>query len=202
VTKGGEWRTVAALSCLSFVLGCGAEDAEKSAAPASSAAPAATMTPPAETAAASAQARATSGGIRGDMGGENDDLAKPESKAPQAIPSDLGGGKGGASRPTMLQAVAFDLEGKLSADDVRKTIDESRDKFSRCLNGDSTVSVKAKVMPSGALSDVSVPSSVPNDAKLRDCVVAVLKTLTFPKPKGSEPAGLTLDLALKKQLSF
>jgi hypothetical protein len=194
VTKGGEWRTVAALSWLSIVLGCGAEDAERSAAPASSAAPAATMTPPAET----ATARATS---EGGIGGEKYDPPKPESKAPQAIPGDLGGGKGG-SRPTMLAAVAFDLEGKLSADDVRKTIDESRDKFSRCLNGDSTVSVRAKVMPSGALSDVSVPSSVPNDAKLRDCVVAVLKTLTFPKPKGVEPAGLTLDLALKKQLSF
>lgn len=194
--KGGEWRALAAVSCLSFALSCGVEEADKSAPAASSAAPA---TPPAETAAASAQARATGEGfIHG--GGEKQD-PKPESKGPQAIPSDWGGSKG-SSRPTMLAAVAFDLEGKLSEDDVRKTIDESRDKFSRCLNGDSTVSVKAKVMPSGALNDVSVPSSVPNDAKLRDCVAAVLKTLTFPKPKGVEPAGLRLDLALKKQLSF
>ena len=193
--KAGAWKTLAAVSCVSVALGCGAEDAEKSAAPAGSAAAAAS--PPPATAVASAEARATSGGIRG--GVESDDLPKPDTKAPQAIPSDWGGSKG---RPTMLAAVAFDLEGKLSADDVRKTLDDNRDKFSRCLNGDSTVSVKAKVMPSGALTDVSVPSSVPNDAKLRDCVVAVLKTLTFPKPKGVEPAGLRLDLALKKQLSF
>lgn len=189
-----------ALSCLAFAAGCGAEDVDRSAAAVGSSAPAETMIPPVETAVASAKARATSAGGRAETEGKETDDDKPKPEGPQAIPPELGGK--GAGRPTMLAAVAFDLEGKLSADDVRKTIDESRDKFSRCLNGDSTVSVKAKVMPSGALSDVSVPTSVPNDAKLRDCVVAVLKTLTFPKPKGVEPAGLRLDLALKKQLSF
>jgi hypothetical protein len=191
---------VAALSWLVFAMSCAA-DSEKSAAPAQSTKPAEVTepkSPQTEGGLASSQAQATAGQGRGEM----DPFRGPDTKAPQAIPTD-GMSKGDSgSRPTMLAAVAFDLEGKLSADDVRKTIDESRDKFSRCLSGDSTVSVKAKVMPSGALSDVSVPSSVPNDAKLRDCVVAVLKTLTFPKPKGVEPAGLRLDLALKKQLSF
>ncbi len=157
------------------------------------------MAPPSE--AATAEARSTAAARRAEDE-DSDERPKPAIKGPQRLPADLGGDSGSGSRPTMLAAVAFDLEGKLSADEVRKAIDESRDKFSRCLTGDSTVSVKAKVMPSGALSDVSVPNSVPNDAKLRDCVVAVLKTLTFPKPKGVEPAGLRLDLALKKQLSF
>lgn len=178
-------------SWLALMSGCGAD--EKSAAPGESAKPAPSQAP--EISAAPATAYATSEPV--DRGR---DLRGPETRAPQAMPSDWD--RSGGSRPTMLAAVAFDLEGKLSADEVRKTIDDSRDKFSRCLSGDSTVSVKAKVMPSGALSDVSVPSSIPNDAKLRDCVVAVLKTLTFPRPKGVEPAGLRLDLALKKQLSF
>ena len=181
--------------CVACALGCGAED-EQSSAPAASA-QSALPSAPAEAGAASA--KATGEGHDG-MGADDDEVARPRIRGPQALPGD--GAKPSKSRPTMLAAVAFDLEGKLSAEEVRKTIDDSHDKFSRCLNGDSTVSVQAKVMPSGALSDVSVPSSVPNDAKLRDCVVAVLKTLTFPKPKGLEPAGLRLDLALKKQLSF
>jgi hypothetical protein len=130
---------------------------------------------------------------------------KPDATATAPAPGGpeaADGDRWGKSKSTMLAAVAFDLEGKLSADEVRKTIDDSRDKFSRCLNGDASVTVKAKVSSSGALTEVSVPSSVPDDAKLRDCVASVLKTLTFPKPKGFEPAGLRLDLSLKKQLSY
>jgi len=173
-------------------------------APASSAKAATTA---AATAANDLDEQAGAGSDAARMPSRSDGMQLPEAKPAPSIRGGSEGpqleqGNGPGGKPTMLAAVAFDLEGKLSADEVRKTIDDSRDKFSPCLTSDSTVTVKAKVLPSGALSDVSVPSSVPNDAKLRDCVASVLKTLTFPKPKGFEPAGLRLDLALKKQLAY
>lgn len=102
----------------------------------------------------------------------------------------------------MLAAVAFDLEGKLTGKEVQETIDQHRDKFTPCLSSDATVTVRAKVQPSGTLSDVSVTNSVPNEPKLRDCVASVLRGLTFPKPKGGAAVSLTLDLTLSRKLSF
>lgn len=202
------WAALAtALAVGALGAACG-EQADQASAPAGSASPAAPAA-----ASAAPQATAIAGGPaqrdEGDSGARKDQAETPVPRSPEKAP-DWGGGpsptapaeRGPGGKPTMLAAVAFDLEGKLSADEVRKTIDDSRDKFSRCLTSDASVNVKAKVLPSGALSDVSVPSSLPDDPKLRDCVAAVLKGLTFPRPKGGEPASLRLDLALKRPVSF
>ena len=70
------------------------------------------MAPPSE--AATAEARSTAAARRAEDE-DSDERPKPAIKGPQRLPADLGGDSGSGSRPTMLAAVAFDLEGKLSA---------------------------------------------------------------------------------------
>lgn len=122
---------------------------------------------------------------------------------PTTSPSSFAGdGDKGIEPKIIKQAVASELEGKLERQDVEKTFGDNLSTFSSCLYEDTTVSVKLKIMPSGKVADARVPSSTPNDAKMRDCVAAQLRKLTFPKLKGVEPASLSMDLALRKNASY
>lgn len=149
----------------------------------------------------------------GPSGGVEEERSKPTEKletgesgnqvqaAPPPDPRATDGftGRGDASkRPLVFQAVASELEGKIAQDDVGKALDEAATTLTACISTSTSATIRLKVLPSGKVADAKVPRSVPNDAKVRDCLASALKSLNFPRLKGLEPATFSLDLTLKK----
>lgn len=69
--------------------------------------------------------------------------------------------------------------------------------FTRCLSGEAQVSIDATILPSGDVLEASAARSVPDEPKLRDCVVDVFRALKFPPAASTEPAKVGLDLVLR-----
>lgn len=82
--------------------------------------------------------------------------------------------------------------------EVARAFDENASKLSACLSVDSVLKIKLKVSPSGRVADAQVLSAAPDAPRLRDCVAATLRALSFPKLQGKEPVTLVMDVALKK----
>lgn len=118
------------------------------------------------------------------------------SSIPQTLPTTMG--TGARRRPVVAQAVADELEGKMSAEDLSRTFEESAPKLNVCLKTDTSISVKLKILPSGRVAETSASKSNPNDVRMRDCLIAVVQRLTFPKLRGVEPATVNIELSLKK----
>ena len=52
------------------------------------------------------------------------------------------------------------------------------------------------------LAAVSSSATTTDEPKLRDCVAAVFKKVTFPKPKGGDATTFTVDLVLRPELKL
>lgn len=117
------------------------------------------------------------------------------SSAPQTVPTI---GMGYKQKPVIAQAVADELEGKMSPEDLSRTFEESAPKLNVCLKTDTSISVKLKILPSGRVAETSASKSNPNDVRMRDCLIAVVQRLTFPRLRGAEPATVNIELSLKK----
>lgn len=103
-----------------------------------------------------------------------------------------------SGKPRIFQAVASELEGKIAQEDVSKALDDQAEKLRACISVDSTATVRLKVQPSGKVTEAKVSRTVPNDARMRDCIATVLRTISFPRLKGNEQASFAVDLMLKK----
>lgn len=86
----------------------------------------------------------------------------------------------------------------LTQAEVARAFDENGPKLSACLSVDSVLKIKLKVSPSGRVADAQVLSASPDAPRLRDCLTAALRGLSFPKVKGKEAVTLVMDVALKK----
>ncbi len=143
--------------------------------------------------------------------------AVPEERGPaEDGPMDKGGGdafggssapkSGAASRgdgkPQKLAAIAELSEGTLDRDEVQRAIDASVGRFTPCLQVESRVRVRATISRTGDVVDAAVVAADPDEPKLRDCVAAVFKKVTFPKPKGGDATTFTVDLVLRPELKL
>ncbi|MFO0613676.1 MAG: hypothetical protein U0414_13860 [Polyangiaceae bacterium] len=99
-------------------------------------------------------------------------------------------------RATVKAAQAEGASGRLSMADVESAIDSSFDEFSKCSEEDATITVRALVAPSGKVIQASSPRSTPDDPRLRDCIVAAFRALSFPTASGGAPAPLAVELAI------
>lgn len=89
-------------------------------------------------------------------------------------------------------------DASLAQAEVARAFDENASKLSACLSVDSVLKIKLKVSPSGRVTDAQVLSAAPDAPRLRDCVAATLRALSFSKLQGKEPVTLVMDVALKK----
>lgn len=91
---------------------------------------------------------------------------------------------------------------RVDAASIKQAVSARNDLFGRCLSSDASVAIDAMIGPSGNVLQVSSSRSVPDEPKLRDCVVEGFKQLKFPALESSDPARIRFDLALKRPLSY
>jgi hypothetical protein len=101
-------------------------------------------------------------------------------------------------KPVVMQAFNTPVGPKVDPASVEKTFVQSSSKLTACVTVDTTVNVALKIAPSGKVLDAKVPRSMPSEPRMRDCVAQVLRSLTFDKLDGNEPASISMDLALRK----
>lgn len=111
--------------------------------------------------------------LRSDRGGEGIEAADGQASAPRVDPAS-----------------------------IKKAVSSRTDLFGRCLSSDASVAIDAMIGPSGNVLQVTSSRSVPDEPKLRDCVVEGFKQLRFPAFESSDPARIRFDLALKRPLSY
>lgn len=85
---------------------------------------------------------------------------------------------------------------------IKQAVSSRNDLFGRCLSSDASVAIDAMIGPSGNVLQVTSSRSVPDEPKLRDCVVEGFKQLRFPAFESADPARIRFDLALKRPLSY
>jgi hypothetical protein len=192
-----RWFGVSAI----FVAGC-AQEAKKAASEGAlnDAAPSAPAQAKGSAVAVAPSAKASDGGFRGgddDWGvevpmteGSAAATASPEMPIPQTAKGD--------PKPIVMQAFNTPVGPKVDPASVEKTFAQSSSKLTACVTVDTTVNVTLKISPSGKVLDARVPRSMPSEPRMRDCVAQVLKSLTFEKLDGNEPANISMDLALRK----
>ena len=127
-------------------------------------------------------------------------LGPSEDGPPPRLPGapDADGGRGGRK----LAAIAELSTGTLDRDEVQRAIDASAGKFTPCLVAETRVRVRATITQTGDVADATVLAADPDDPKLRDCVSAAFRKVSFPKPKGSSATTLTVDLVLRPELKL
>lgn len=100
-------------------------------------------------------------------------------------------------RATVKAASASSASGRITMSEVESAIDAHIDEFAKCSTEPSaTVALRAVVSPSGKVLEASSQRSSPDDPRLRDCVVAAFRALSFPASTGGAPAPLSFELAV------
>jgi hypothetical protein len=117
---------------------------------------------------------------------------KPGSHRPKADED----GVPGAARP--LAAVAEASGERISRDVLVRAVDANLQAFRRCATSDAKVRVRLSLSGGGSVTKVEALRSQPDDARLRDCVVEVLRGLSFPRGAGSDASTAEFDLVLSK----
>jgi hypothetical protein len=90
------------------------------------------------------------------------------------------------------------LSGNLTQQQADSTVAAASDRFVGCLRGSNqaNVNVSALIASNGQVVKASASRSSPDDARMRDCVVAQFKTLTFPGTGSSYDTSFVFELAL------
>lgn len=195
-----------ALAILGCLVGCATEPAPGASEPparnASAAPQANTRSVDASTAERLSQA--TSQPMPSAPGGGEDKFGSPKG-ADDKPPEDRGepeDNQKGKRKKRVMSAYTTDAEGKLSEEDVSRTIEGLGTRMRRCLAKDATVEVSLRVEASGETTNVNVPRSAPDDPMLRDCVKSALQAARFPAPTGHAAVSLGMTLNLKKDEKF
>ncbi len=102
-------------------------------------------------------------------------------------------------RKAPMLASTKSLTDRLSSSQLEQVVSDNIEKLVPCTKTDATLNVHATVAPEGNVLEASSDTSSPDDAKMRDCVVKVLKRLSFPKAQGIHPSPVTFELSLKPQ---
>lgn len=92
--------------------------------------------------------------------------------------------------------------GRIDAENLSNVIAESRGQFSPCLERDSSVLIDATISTSGEVLEARAPQSIPDDPKLRDCVVSVFRRLKLAPLKASAPTRVSFELSLKRPATY
>ncbi len=88
------------------------------------------------------------------------------------------------------------MSGRVSAEQVERAVSDNIDRFEPCTTEETTVTVRALIGATGKVVDASSARSAPDDARLRDCVVAAFRDLTFPSSTDGRSAPIVFDLVL------
>lgn len=206
----------------SFVLsGCGG--AAPSSAPESASAPAAAMAPdstpdprgapePAVAPEAETAPTAEGSGPRDSVGTGKQSRSEPPAEGPMASsppPSDKPSRKRKADatsrslsdekdRARPLAAVAEASGERISRDALAGVVDANLERFRPCATGDAKVELRLTLSGGGSVTQAEAVRSQPDDARLRDCVVDVLRGLSFPRGAGSDTSTVSFQLVLTK----
>lgn len=218
-----RWLAVALLGSSLVVLGCGG--AAPSSAPESASAPAAAMAPRSVPdprgapdlggATEPVTAPTAEGGGPGDsVGTSKQSRSEPPAEAPMAItppspPPPKPSRKRSAdatsrslsdekddARP--LAAVAEASGERISRDALAGVVDANLERFRPCATGDAKVELRLTLSGGGAVTKAEARSSQPDDARLRDCVVDVLRGLSFPRGAVSDTSTVSFQLVLSR----
>lgn len=130
-------------------------------------------------------------------GGEGPPRAE---EPPEGTPStgDLTGGDTTKSDGKITAATTESTGGHVEPSAVRDAVAAQQHLFSRCLRADASIEIEVTVAPSGRVIEARSSRSVPDDPKLRDCLVAAFKQLTISPHDSSAAARVKLAVALKR----
>ncbi|MFO0550044.1 MAG: hypothetical protein U0271_16735 [Polyangiaceae bacterium] len=92
--------------------------------------------------------------------------------------------------------------GRVDAENLNQAIAESRSQFNPCLDRDSSVLIDATISASGEVLEARSPQSIPDEPKLRDCVVSVFRRLKLAPLKASSPTRVSFELSLKRPATY
>lgn len=137
---------------------------------------------------------------------------KPTTEEPpptDAVPHLPKGGLGGEEllagdepsdqKPKPKAATAESTGGHVEPSAIRDAVAGQQGLFSRCLRADASIEVEVTVSPGGRVVDAKSARSVPDDPKLRDCLVAAFKQLTIKPYEGAAAAKVRVAVALKRR---
>lgn len=102
---------------------------------------------------------------------------------------DLGGRGKGTTRIVPGKTI---IQGSLSKEEIGRVIRRNLARFKYCYekqlnanpNLQGKVSVYFTIAPTGSVADASIRETSMNDENVESCVVKVMRSLVFPKPKG------------------
>jgi hypothetical protein len=90
--------------------------------------------------------------------------------------------------------------GNLTTAQVDAAVSAASDSFEPCLDREgydfAQINLRALVGEDGRVLEASSTRSAPDSARVRDCSVAALKAVQFPRPSGGASAPLTFTLSL------
>jgi hypothetical protein len=133
------------------------------------------------------------------VGGDRLDKAKePASPPPVKGGAAAPGGGEKLDKPRPFAAVVTPIEGRLSQEDVDRTIERGLPTLRRCSQEEVEVRLNLTISASGSVTEASAPDSRPDDQRLRDCIATNARSLKFPVPEARKPAKLELTLRLPK----
>ena len=126
----------------------------------------------------------------------------PGSKSPTKLTQPEGGKPvfGGAAEPekaTPASASTTNLGTELSEVDVNTAIAPQLRALRACALTDSLVSIRLSLAPGGRVAEATATRSSPDDARLRDCVEAVFRGLTFHASSKERGTALSFELELR-----
>jgi hypothetical protein len=97
-------------------------------------------------------------------------------------------------KPKPRAATTSSASGNLSAEQVDQVVSQSGDLFARCSPIEAVINVHATVDTDGRVLAASASRSAPDDARMRDCVTAAFRSLSFPKIEAAWPTQFAFDL--------
>lgn len=121
---------------------------------------------------------------------------KPSRKRPADATSRSLSDEKDDARP--LAAVAEATGERISRDALAGVVDANLERFRPCASGDAKVELRLTLSGGGSVTRAEAVRSQPDDARLRDCVVDVLRGLSFPRSAGSDTSTVSFQLVLSK----
>jgi len=100
------------------------------------------------------------------------------------------------ARASVRAASTESLSGQFTPEQLERAVADNVDAFAHCSDGDVTVSLHALIAATGKVVSASSTRSVPDDAKMRDCVLDAFRTIQFPASHDGKSSPITFDLVL------
>jgi hypothetical protein len=97
-------------------------------------------------------------------------------------------------RPKPESATTSSASGTLTAEQVDDVVSKSGDLFARCSRIEAVINVHATVDTDGHVLAASATRSAPDDARMRDCVTQMFRSLSFPPVDAASPTRCAFDL--------